>query len=252
MSSPPHLGSSCLFPARSGLPGSSADLSSHAASNHPGRSDECSHPLLPRRCQASPLSGGLATFHCISGPNRVRLRCGLRVRPSKASPVGLLPLALAGLHVERVIYKVNSFQFTRSARLVLALQRNANCAYLCATCSLQSSLPTGSRGARRNRFWPRNSAKSSRSTAGTPDFCFQSSKQRIPPVSRVARTAVFAVRGSSFPKVADHRVGGPRYLLGAATAVTAWACPRRQRNVDHKEKGAGALYQTVRGAVSTP
>jgi len=131
MSSPPHLGSSCLFPARSGLPGSSADLSSHAASNHPGRSDECSHPLLPRRCQASPLSGGLATFHCISGPNRVRLRCGLRVRPSKASPVGLLPLALAGLHVERVIYKVNSFQFTRSARLVLALQRKAKHAYLC-------------------------------------------------------------------------------------------------------------------------
>jgi|GEM_PF-3791482 len=143
MSSPPHLGSSCLFPARSGLPGSSADLSSHAASNHPGRSDECSHPLLPRRCQASPLSGGLATFHCISGPNRVRLRCGLRVRPSKASPVGLLPLALAGLHVERVIYKVNSFQFTRSARLVLALQRNAKDAYLCAT---HSPTPSNTQG----------------------------------------------------------------------------------------------------------
>ncbi|MGD0130066.1 MAG: hypothetical protein ABSF46_32505, partial [Terriglobia bacterium] len=47
--------------------------------------------------------------------------------------VGLLPLALAGLHVERVIYKVNSFQFTRSARLVLALQRNANGTHLCAT-----------------------------------------------------------------------------------------------------------------------
>ncbi len=45
----------------------------------------------------------------------------------------LLPLALAGLLVERVIYKVNSFQFTRSARLLLALQRNAKNAYLCAT-----------------------------------------------------------------------------------------------------------------------
>jgi hypothetical protein len=32
------------------------------------------------------------------------------------------PLALAGLLVERVIYKVNSSQFTRSARLILALQ----------------------------------------------------------------------------------------------------------------------------------
>ena len=120
MSSPQHLGLSRLFPVPSGLPGSSADLSPRAVSYHPGRSDECSYPLLPHRCQASPLSGGLATFQCITGPNRVRLRCGLRVRPCKASPEGLLPLALAGLLVERVIYKVNSFQFTRSARLVLA------------------------------------------------------------------------------------------------------------------------------------
>jgi hypothetical protein len=134
MSSPPRFGTSRLFPARSGLPGSSADLSSHAASNHPGRSDECSHPLLPHRCQASPLSGGLATFHCLTGPNRVRSRCGLQVRPGKASPDGLLPLALAGLLVERVIHKVNSFQFTRSARLVLALQRSAQYAHLSATC----------------------------------------------------------------------------------------------------------------------
>ena len=123
------MGNRSLYPD----PGSLADLSSHAASNHPGRSDECSHPLLPRQCQASRLSGELATFHCLTGPNRVRLRCGLRVRPGKASPEGLLPLALTGLLVERVIYKVNSFQFTRSTRLVLALQRKANCAYLCAT-----------------------------------------------------------------------------------------------------------------------
>ena len=40
------------------------------------------------------------------------------------------PIALAGLLVERVIYKVNSFQFTRSARLILALQTNANYAYV--------------------------------------------------------------------------------------------------------------------------
>jgi len=77
--------------ASPGLPGSSADQSSHAASNHPGRSDGCSHPLFPHRSQGSPLSGGLATFHCITGPNRVRLRCGLRVRPGKASPVRITP-----------------------------------------------------------------------------------------------------------------------------------------------------------------
>jgi hypothetical protein len=130
---PPGL---CLPPGRwlnatsPGLPGSSTDLSSHAASHHPGRSHACSHPLLPRPYQASPRSGGLATLPCIAGPNRVRWRCGLRVRPGKASPEGSLPLALAGLLVARVIYKVNSFQFTRSARLVLALPRKAKDAYL--------------------------------------------------------------------------------------------------------------------------
>ena len=51
-----------LFPAPSGLPSSSADLSPRAVSNHLGRSDQCFYPLLPHRCQASPLSGGLATF----------------------------------------------------------------------------------------------------------------------------------------------------------------------------------------------
>jgi hypothetical protein len=48
--------------ASPGLPGSSTDLSSRAVSYHPGRSDGCCYPLLPHRCQASPLSGGLATF----------------------------------------------------------------------------------------------------------------------------------------------------------------------------------------------
>jgi hypothetical protein len=32
-------------------------------------------------------------------------------------------------------------------------------------------------------------------------------------MKRVARTAVFAVRGSSFEKAADHRSGGPRYQV---------------------------------------
>ena len=33
------------------------------------------------------------------------------------------------------------------------------------------------------------------------------------PRERVARTAVFAVRSSSFEKAADHRSAGPRYQL---------------------------------------
>ena len=91
MSSPRRLGRVRLFPVPPGLPGSSADLSPRAVSNHPGRSDGCSHPLLHRRCQASPLSGGLATFVFVTRPNRVRSRYGSRVRPSKASPVRITP-----------------------------------------------------------------------------------------------------------------------------------------------------------------
>ncbi len=46
----------------------------------------CSHPLLHRGWQASPLSGGLTTFIFVTRPNRVRLSCGSRLRPSKAAP----------------------------------------------------------------------------------------------------------------------------------------------------------------------
>jgi hypothetical protein len=52
------------------------------------------------------------------GSLALRLTCS----PRKASPTGSLRSALARLLVERVIYKVNSFQFTRSARLSLALR----------------------------------------------------------------------------------------------------------------------------------
>jgi len=44
----------------------------------------------------------------------------------------LLP-TLAGLLVERAIYKMNSFQFTRSARLALAHLRSARYAHRIAT-----------------------------------------------------------------------------------------------------------------------
>jgi len=41
------------FPTRAGLPGSSTDLSTRAVPFHPGEPDECIHPLLLRRWQAS-------------------------------------------------------------------------------------------------------------------------------------------------------------------------------------------------------
>ena len=118
---PLRRGSSLPFPVPVGLPGSSADLSSRAISNYPGRPDGCLHPLLHRRFQASPLSGGLAAFTLNNEAESSSLALWLTSSPHKASPGELLRLALAWLQVEWVIYQVNSFQFTRSARLILAL-----------------------------------------------------------------------------------------------------------------------------------
>ena len=64
------------------------------------------------------LVGGLATFVFLSRPNRVHLRYGSRVRLLTRQPRYQV-LTLAWLHAEQAIYKVNSFQFTRSARLIL-------------------------------------------------------------------------------------------------------------------------------------
>jgi len=106
--------------ARQGLPGSSADLSTRAVPNHPGRSDGCIRLLLRHRsCLASSKSGGLATFVFLSRPNRVHLRYGSRVRLA-SPPAPLLELAPARLRVEQAIYTMNSFQFIRSTRLLLA------------------------------------------------------------------------------------------------------------------------------------
>ena len=110
--------------ARQGLPGSSADLSTRAVPNHPGRSDGCIRLLLRHRsCLASSKSGGLATFVFLSRPNRVHLRYGSRVRLA-SPPAPLLELAPARLRVEQAIYTMNSFQFIRSTRLLLAYPTN--------------------------------------------------------------------------------------------------------------------------------
>src|SRR5215469_18276990 len=106
--------------ARQGLPGSSADLCTRAVPNHPGRSVGCTRLLLRHRsCLASSKSEGLATFVFLSRPNRVHLRYGSRVRLA-SPPVPLLELAPAWLRVEQAIYTMNSFQFIRSTRLILA------------------------------------------------------------------------------------------------------------------------------------
>src|SRR6266849_4448718 len=53
-----------------------------------------------------------------TGSLALRLTCS----PHQASSGRLLCRTLVWLLVERAIYKVNSFQFTRTARLILALQ----------------------------------------------------------------------------------------------------------------------------------
>jgi hypothetical protein len=53
------------------------------------------------------------------GSLALRLACS---PPESASP--LLELALVRLHAEQAIYMVNSFQFTRSTRLILAYPTN--------------------------------------------------------------------------------------------------------------------------------
>src|SRR5689334_23807749 len=67
----------------SDLPGSSTDLSLRAVPSHPGKSGNCSCPLLHRRCQASSKSGGLSTSASVTRPKRVRLRYGSQVRLSR-------------------------------------------------------------------------------------------------------------------------------------------------------------------------
>ena len=116
-----------LFPrfvaATAGPPGSSTDLSTRAAPFHPEESDDCSHPLLHRRFQASSFSGRLATPTLRNEAETSSLALRLACSPCKASPVQSLAPTLARLLVERAIYKISSFQNIRSARLILAHQR---------------------------------------------------------------------------------------------------------------------------------
>jgi hypothetical protein len=113
------------FPALPGLPGSSTDLFLRAVPNHPGRSDECLLIASPPISGFIP-SGGLATFTGVTRPNRVRLRYGSQVCfPGFRQPVYADSLRFSYMH-ERAIYMVNSFQFTRSARLSLVYQMNTD------------------------------------------------------------------------------------------------------------------------------
>jgi len=113
------------FPALPGLPGSSTDLSLRAVPNHPGRSDRCLLIASPP-VSGFILSGGLATSTSVTRPNRVRWRYGSQVCfPGFHQPDCSDSLRFRYMH-ERAIYTVDSFRSTRSARLSLVHQMNAD------------------------------------------------------------------------------------------------------------------------------
>src|ERR1035437_3008877 len=89
--------------------------------NHPERSGECLLIASPPISGFIP-SGGLATFTGVTRPNRVCLRYGSQVCfPGFHQPDYSDSLSIGYMH-ERAISMVNSFQFTRSARLSLVYQ----------------------------------------------------------------------------------------------------------------------------------
>ena len=108
-----------LLASQEGFPGSSADLYTRAAPNHPGKPHGCL-PVASPSVSGFILVGGLATFVFLSRPNRVHLRCGSRVRPYPVRQTDLSIPRWPGFMSEQAIYMVNSFQFTRSTRLILA------------------------------------------------------------------------------------------------------------------------------------
>src|SRR5215471_21173513 len=86
------------------LPGSSADLSTRAVPNHPGRSSECICLLLPRwYCPGFILLGGLATFSLLTRPNRVYVMLRLTCSPPKFRRPQYRDPRSVRLHVEQAI-----------------------------------------------------------------------------------------------------------------------------------------------------
>src|SRR5271157_6045873 len=100
-----------------------------------GRSVLARRLLPPRKVRwvllpvASPSVSGFTTvwraghLHSANGAETSSLALRLTSSPQQGfARADCSPLALAGLLVEQVIYKVNSSQFTRSTRPILALQ----------------------------------------------------------------------------------------------------------------------------------
>ena len=86
------------------LPGSSADLSTRAVPNHPGRPSECICLLLPRwYCPGFILLGGLATFSLLTRPNRVHFTLRLTCSLPKSRRLHYWNPRSVRLHIEQAI-----------------------------------------------------------------------------------------------------------------------------------------------------
>ena len=119
-----------------------------------GPASACS--LLPRRYQASSPLADWPPSLSVTRPKRVRLRYGSQVCfPGFHQTDCSASLRFSYMH-ERAIYMVNSFQFTRSARLSLVYQRRkenqgillcASWRFLCVLCEkireLVKAMPAG-------------------------------------------------------------------------------------------------------------
>lgn len=120
-------------------------------------------PLTPRRAQpllmlvssrlalGFTICGRLAALTCLSRPVRVRFRYGLRLCPSRLRQVRLLCPTLVGLPVLRATHKVNSFQFTRTARLFLAHRNDSHLFELCERSIKENSLLR--QAAKEDKIW---------------------------------------------------------------------------------------------------
>ena len=109
-------------PTLPGLPGSFAVLSLRAVPNHPGRLGGCTCSFLPRRFQASSTLEDWPPSSCVTRPNRIRGYSGSQVCIPGFHRHGC-PRQLRCRYMRvRTIRMMNSFQFTRSARLTLVYQ----------------------------------------------------------------------------------------------------------------------------------
>ena len=103
--------------ALTGLPGSSTDLSTRAAPNHPGKPSGCFACCFPTgvRLHPSRRTGHFRIpIEAESGLLALRLAC---LPMPMLRQMGCSIPRLLGYMSEQAIYMMNSFQFTRSARL---------------------------------------------------------------------------------------------------------------------------------------